>query len=165
MKITGVVLLAILMSGSPLFALEHQINVVRKGGNLYWAEVEKMYIQTKYCLEDSSTAAALLQMEGDSGEITFTASGLKCDVKMIYGQIQLDAGKYLIKVSREDDNWYGIVAKNMALKTNGCLSLVDDMQAHLQINEDGTGTLSLSEADEECMVEGVYSKGELQKDQ
>ena len=165
MKITVVVLLSILIGGSPLFALEHQINVVRKGGNLYWAEVEKIYIQTEYCLESSSTATALLQMEGDSGEITFSASGLKCDVKIIYGHTQLDAGEYLIKVSREDDNWYGLVAKNMALKTNGCFSLVDDMQARLQINEDGTGTLFLSEADEECLVEGVYSKGELQKKQ
>ncbi|MCK5681452.1 hypothetical protein KAI46_11650 [bacterium] len=161
MKITGMVFLVILISVTPLLAVEAQVNVVRQGGNLYWAETEQMYIQTEYCFEDSDTAAAVLRMDGDSGEITFTASGHKCAVKMIYGQTQLKAGKYSIKVSREDDNWYEIVAKKMALNTNGCLSLVENMQATLQINADGTGILSLPKADEECLVDGVYSQGQL----
>jgi len=162
MKITVVVLLMVLLSVAPLFAIEYQVNVVRQGGNLYWAETENMFIQTEYCFESSDAATAMLRMDGDSGEVTFTDSGHKCTVKMIYGQTQLKAGKYSIKVSREDDNWYGIVAKKMALNTNGCLSLVDNMQANLQINEDGTGVLSLPEADEECIVDGVYSKAQLQ---
>ena len=64
-------------------------------------------------------------------------------------------------MSRDDDNWYGIVGKNMAINTAGCLSLVDDMQANLQMNADGSGTLSIPDADEECTVEGVFSKAEL----
>ncbi|MCK5825896.1 MAG: hypothetical protein KAG93_02580 [Desulfuromusa sp.] len=162
MKITVMVFLTVLLSVAPLFAIEYQVNVVRQGGNLYWAETEKMYIQTKYCFENFDTSAAILRMDGDSGEIAFAKSGHKCAVKMIYGRTELKAGKYSIKVSREDDNWYEIVAKKMALNTNGCLSLVENMQAILQINADGTGVLSLSEADEECQVDGVYSQGQLQ---
>ena len=159
--IMAVVLLAFLMTSSSVFALEYQVNVVQKGGNLYWAATEKMYIQTEYCFESADPAVLLLRIDGDSGEITFTESGRKCDVKMIYGQAQLEAGKYSIKVSRDDDNWYGIVGKNMALNTSGCLSLVDDMQASLQMNADGTGILSIPDADEKCAVEGVYSKAQL----
>lgn len=163
MKILAVVFGAILITSSSVFAVEYQVNVMQKGGNLYWAATEKMVIQTEYCFESADPAVLLLRMDGDRGEITFTESGRKCDVKMIYGQTQLEAGKYAIKVSRDDDNWYGIVGKNMALNTNGCLSLVDDMQASLQMNADGTGTLSIPDADEECAVEGVYSKAELQQ--
>ena len=50
----------------------------------------------------------------------------------------------------------------MALKTDGCFSLVEKMQAGLQVNEDGSGMLSIPEADEECTVDGVYSKAQLQ---
>ncbi|RLB69787.1 MAG: hypothetical protein DRH07_09980 [Deltaproteobacteria bacterium] len=162
MKIAVMVFLAILLSTVPLFAVEYQIDVVRQGGNLYWAETEKMYIQTEYCVENSDSAAVTLQMDGDRGDMTFKESGGRCDVKMIYGQTQLEAGEYLIKVSREDDDWYKIVDKQMALNTDGCFSLVDNKEASLQINEDGTGTLSLHEADEKCAVKGVYSKGQLQ---
>jgi len=161
MKVMGMVLLVVQLCVTPLFAMEYQVHVVRQGGNLYWAAAEKMYIQTEYCVEDSATADAVLRMEGDSGDITFTGSGNKCTVKMLYGRTRLKAGKYAIRVSREDDNWYGIVAKKIALKTDGCLSLVEDMQAILQIHDDGAGTLSLPEADEECTVSEVYSQAQL----
>ena len=164
MKITAMIFLMVLLSVAPLFAIEYQVNVVRQGENLYWAETEKMFIQTEYCFESSAAATAMLRMDGDRGEVTFTDSGHKCAVRMIYGRTQLKAGKYSIKVSREDDNWYGIVAKKMALNTNGCLSLVDNIQANLQINEDGTGILSLPEADEECTVDGVYSQAQLHQE-
>ena len=163
MKITVMVFLIILLSVVPLFAIEYQANVVRQGGNLYWAETENMFIQTEYCDESTDAAAIVLQMDGDSGEVTFTESGHRCAVKKIYGKTKMKAGKYSIKVSWEDDNWYGIVAKKLALNTNGCLSLVENMQADLQINEDGTGILSLPEADEECTVVGVYSQAQLQQ--
>lgn len=38
-----------------------------------------------------------------------------------------------------------------------------NMQANLQINEDGTAILSLPEADEECTIKGVYSQAQLQQ--
>jgi len=163
MKNMAMVLFVLLMISSPAFAVEYEVNIVQKGGNLYWAETEQMYIQTAYCFESAEAAVALLRMDGDSGEITFKKSGGKCDVKMIYGQTELEPGKYPIRVTRDDDDWYGIVGKNMALNTNGCLTLVDNMQASLQMNEDGTATLSIPDADEECTVEGVYSKAQLQQ--
>ncbi|MDX2480520.1 MAG: hypothetical protein QNK24_09305 [Desulfuromusa sp.] len=163
MKTMTVVLLAFLMITPYAFAVEYKVNVVQKGGNLYWAETEKMYIQTEYCFEGAETAVLLLRMTGDIGEeVTFTESGHKCDVKMLYGQTQLNAGEYALTVSREDDNWYVMDGKDVALNTNGCLSLVENMVARLQINEDGTGTLSLPDADEECTVEGIYSKAKLE---
>ncbi len=162
MKIAALVFLLILLSTSPLFAVEYRVNVVRQGGNLYWAEAEKMYIQTAYCSDGSDAGEAMLRINGDSRDITFPESGYKCDVKMIFGQTELKVGKYSIHVSREDDNWYKIVDKKMALKTDGCFSLVENMQAGLQINADGSGTLSMLEADEECAVEGVYSEAQLQ---
>lgn len=164
MKITIMVGFVILLSVVPLFAVEYQVNVVRQGGNLYWAEAEKMYIQTEYCFEGPDSAAAMLQMDGNVGDITFTESGYKCAVKMIYGRTQLKTGRYSIKVTRDDDNWYGIVAKKMALDTDGCLSLVENMQASLQMNEDGTGVLILPGADEKCTVDGVYSQAQLQQE-
>lgn len=163
MKNVAMALLVLLMISSPAFAVEYEVNVVQKGGNLYWAETEQMYIQTEYCFESAEAAVVLLRMDGDSGEITFKNSGGKCDVKMIYGQTELETGRYPIRVTREDDDWYGIVGKSMALNTNGCLTLVDNMQASLQMNEDGTAILSIPEADEECTVEGVYSKAQLQQ--
>ena len=162
MKITIMVFLVILLSGSSLFAAEYQVNVVRRGGNLYWAETEKMYIQTEYCFESSDSAVVTLRIDGDTSDITFAESGDKCDVKMLYGRTQLKAGKYSIKVSREDDNWYRIMTKSVALNTAGCLSLVDNMRADLQVKDDGTAILSLPEADEECTVTGIYSKAQLQ---
>ncbi len=164
MKNMAVVLLVLLMVSSPAFAVEYEVKVVQKGGNLYWAETDQMYIQTEYCFASAEAAVVLLRMDGDSGEITFKKSGGKCAVTMIYGQTELEPGRYPIKVTREDDDWYAIVGKNMALNTNGCLTLVENMQASLQMNEDGTATLSIPDADEECAVEGVYSKAQLQQE-
>ncbi|MDA3904345.1 MAG: hypothetical protein PF441_12965 [Desulfuromusa sp.] len=162
MKIVTAVLLMIPMLVSHAFALEYEINVARRGGNLYWAAAEKIYIQTEYCFEDAETAALLLRMDGDSGEITFNESGVKCDVKMVYGQTQLQAGEYRIKVNWEDDNWYRIEGQEVALNTNGCLSMVESMEGRLQINEEGPSILSLPDADEECTVDGVFSKAKIE---
>ena len=67
MKIMTVVILAILMTSSAVFAEEYKVKVVQKGGNLYWAATEKMVIQTEYCFEGADPAVLLLRMDGDSG--------------------------------------------------------------------------------------------------
>ncbi len=162
MRIMTAVLLVIPMLVSHAFALEYEISVDRKGGNLYWAAAEKIYLQTEYCFEDVETATLLLRMDGDTGEVTFKESGHKCDVKMVYGETQLKAGEYRITVSWVDDNWYGITGQEVALNTSGCLSMVENMEGRLQINEEGPSILSLPDADEECTVDGVFSKAKIE---
>ena len=88
---------------------------------MFLAEQMCIHIQTEYCFESADVAVVLLRMDGDSGGITFKKSGGKCDVKMIYGQTELEPGKYPIEVARDDDDWYGIVGKNMALNATWLL--------------------------------------------
>ncbi len=160
MKIFAVILCFMPMMLSYAFAEEYEVQVMRQGGNLFLVAEQDIYIQTEYCFEDVDNTTVLLRTGDNGGELIFSESGRKCDIKMIYGKTQLEAGEYSINVSRDDDNWYGIVGQAAALKTNGCLGQVTDVAATLTMNAEGTGTLAVD--DEECTVEKVYSETEIQ---
>lgn len=153
----GVVLLSFTQAG----AEEFELKVVRAGANLYAVPAEDLYIQTEYCFEIEESASVRLNLDETLSRMTFQDSGAQCDVTLVYGRSTLKPGRYKLSVTRLDDNWYGLDGEEAALKTSGCLSLVEQAEAELDMQEDGTGVLSLPTVDEQCRVEGIYTRAEL----
>jgi len=81
---------------------------------------------------------------------------------MVYGRTTIEPGEYNFIVSRDDEGWYGIDGQDSAFKTSGCYSLVEYVAATATIEEGGKGRLAIPSEDEECRIEGVYSKTELE---
>src|SRR3546814_17722667 len=81
----------------------------------------------------------------------------KCDVKAVFGLSKQKAGKYVVTVSREDDDWYEVLGTDSYIKTSTCLSLALGEEAYLTISASGFGQLRFEDGDD-CMVEGVYTK-------
>jgi hypothetical protein len=138
------------------FADNYEVSVTRKGSNLYKVDGKNIFIHTRYCYEYVYYESSFLKMSGYSGEIIFTNSGGKCDVKAVYGSSEQEAGEYAVTVNREDDDWYEVWGQGVYIKTSGCLSLALGEKAVLSVSAGGYGTLCVG--DDECMVEGVYSK-------
>lgn len=155
------ILSGVLLSFTLVGAEEFELNVVRAGANLYEVPAEDLYVQTEYCFEVEEKASVLLRLEDAEKSMTFSDSGARCDVILVYGRTTLEAGNYNLTVTRVDDNWYGLDGEDAALKTSGCLSLVEQADAKLEMKDDGTGVLRIPSVDEECQVEGVYTKAEL----
>ena len=116
-------------------------------------------VKVSYCYEYVYYEDSLLRMNGYSGEIIFLDSGNKCDVKAVYGPVELAPGNYSVTINREDDDWYEIWGQGMYIKTRACLSRAYVEDAVLSIATGGFGTLYVE--GDECMVEGVYSKMRL----
>lgn len=141
------------------FASNYEVSVTRKGSNLYKVDGKDIYIHTRYCYEYVHYENSFLKMGGYSGEIIFTDSGGKCDVKAVYGHSEQKAGKYSLTINQEEDDWYEVYGQDIYIKTSGCLSLALGDEAVLSLRNGGYGTLYVG--DYECMVEGVYSKMRL----
>lgn len=156
-KIIGALLLSLFSLGAN--ADNYEVSVTRKGSNLYKVDGKNIFIHTRYCYEYVYSEESFLKMNGFSGEIIFTDSGGKCDVKATYGPSEQGAGKYSVTINREDDDWYEIWGQGIYIKTSACLSLALGEDAVLSLTAAGYGTLYVD--DEECMVEGVYSKMNL----
>jgi len=137
----------------------YEVSVTRKGSNLYKVDGKDILIQTRYCYEYVYYEESFLKMNGYSGEIIFTDSGSRCDVKGVYGSSEKEAGKYSVTISQEADDWYEVWGEGLYIKTSSCLSLALVEDAILALSSGGYGTLHIE--DEECMVEGVYSKRSL----
>ena len=151
----------VLLSFTPVGAEDFELNVVRAGANLYEVPAEDLYVQTEYCFEVEENASVLLRLEDTEKKMIFPDSEAQCDVMLVYGRSTLEPGSYKLTLTRVDDNWYGLDGDEAALKTSGCLSLVEQADAQLEMKEDGTGVLSIPSVDEECQVEGIYTKAEL----
>ncbi|MEQ6888591.1 hypothetical protein ABE957_07880 [Halomonas sp. CS7] len=132
------------------------VSVTRKGSNLYKIDGKNILIHTRYCYEYVYYEESFLRMYGHSGEIIFTDSGGKCDVKAVYGQSEQEAGNYSVIINQEDDDWYEIWGQGIYIKTSACLSLALGEDAVLALSAGGYGTLYVE--GDECMVEGVYSR-------
>ena len=158
-----VAIVAISASATPAqtytIADNYEVSVTRKGSNLYKVDGKNIFIHTRYCYEYGYNEDSLLQMNGYSGEIIFLDSGNKCDVKAVYGSVELAPGNYSVTIDREDDDWYEIWGQGIYIKTSACLSLALGEDAVLSIATGGFGTLYVE--GDECMVEGVYSKMRL----
>jgi hypothetical protein len=137
---------------------DYDLSVTRKGSNLYKVDGKDIYIHTRYCYEYVYYEDSLLRMSGTTGKIVFIDEGSSCDVKAVYGDSGTAPGKYKVSVSREDDDWYEVFGTDTYIKTSACLSLALGDDAILNLSGPGYGSLYFIDDDEDCMVEGVYSK-------
>ena len=159
MKKSLLATLATLMSlqAAPALAENYEVNLTRKGSNVYKIDGKDIFIQTRYCYAYAYSEEAILKTSGYGGEVIFFDSKDKCDVKAVFGLSKQEPGKYVVTVSHEDDDWYEVFGTNSYIKTSSCLSLALGEEAYLTISPSGSGRLRFEDGDD-CMVEGVYTK-------
>ena len=159
MKKTILATLAALMTlqAGPVLAESYEVSLTRKGSNVYKIDGKDIIIQTRYCYVYAYSEEAIFKASGYGGELIFFDSKDKCDVKAVFGLSKQKAGKYVVTVSREDDDWYEVLGTNSYIKTSTCLSLALGEEAYLTISASGFGQLRFEDGDD-CMVEGVYTK-------
>ena len=159
MKKSLLATLATLMSlqAAPALAENYEVNLTRKGSNVYKIDGKDIFIQTRYCYVYAYSEVAILKTSGYGGEVIFFDSKDKCDVKAVFGLSKQEPGKYVVTVSHEDDDWYEVFGTNSYIKTSSCLSLALGEEAYLTISPSGFGRLRFEDGDD-CMVEGVYTK-------
>lgn len=133
------------------------MNLTRKGSNVYKIDGEDIIIQTRYCYVYAYSEEAFFKTSGFGGEIFFFDSKDKCDVKAVFGPSKQEPGKYVVTISREDDDWYEVFGTSSYVKTSSCLSLALAEESHLTISPSGLGRLRFEDGDD-CLVEGVYTK-------
>ncbi|HBN7992536.1 TPA: hypothetical protein L3624_004777 [Pseudomonas aeruginosa] len=159
MKKSLLATLATLMSlqAAPALAENYEVNLTRKGSNVYKIDGKDIFIQTRYCYVYAYSEEAILKTSGYGGEVIFFDSKDKCDVKAVFGLSKQEPRKYVVTVSHEDDDWYEVFGTNSYIKTSSCLSLALGEEAYLTISPSGFGRLRFEDGDD-CMVEGVYTK-------
>jgi hypothetical protein len=138
-------------------AENYDVQLTRKDKNLYKVDGKEMLIRTKYCYTYAYSEDSVLRWSGYGGEVVFLESSDKCEVKGVFGALRQDAGKYVVTVSHEDDDWYEVFGTNTFIQTSACLSLALSEEAFLDLNASGIGRLTFDNGDE-CAVEGVYSR-------
>ncbi len=151
--------LAALMSlqAAPALAENYEVNLTRKGSNVYKIDGKDIIIQTRYCYVYAYSEEAIFKTSGYGGEVIFFDSKDKCDVKAVFGVSKQKPGKYVVTVSHEDDDWYEVFGTSSYIKTSSCLSLALGEEAYLTIANSGLGRLRFKDGND-CMVEAVYTK-------
>lgn len=159
MKKALLTVLAALMSlqAAPAFAENYEVNLTRKGSNVYKIDGKDIIIQTRYCYVYAYSEEAIFKTSGYGGEVIFFDSKDKCDVKAVFGVSKQKPGKYVVTVSREDDDWFEVFGTGSYIKTSSCLSLALGEEAFLTIATSGFGRLRFKDGND-CMVEAVYNK-------
>ena len=159
MKKALLAILAALMSLQAASALaeNYEVNLTRKGSNVYKIDGKDIIIQTYYCYVYAYSEEAIFKTSGYGGELIFFDSKDKCDVKAVFGVSKQKPGKYVVTVSHEDDDWYEVFGSSSYIKTSSCLSLVLGEEAYLTITASGFGRLRFKDGND-CMVEAVYTK-------
>lgn len=159
MKKTLLAALAAMMSlqAAPALAENYEVNLTRKGSNVYKIDGKDIIIQTRYCYVYAYSEEAIFKSSGYGGEVIFIDSKDKCDVKAVFGLSKQKPGKYVVTVSREDDDWYEVFGTSSYIKTSSCLSLALGEEAYLTISPSGFGRLRFDDGND-CMVEAVYTK-------
>ena len=142
---------------APAQAENYEVNLTRKGSNVYKIDGKDIIIQTRYCYVYAYSEEAIFKMFGYGGEVIFFDSKDKCDVKAVFGVSKQKPGKFVVTVSREDDDWYEVFGTSSYIKTSSCLSLALGEEAYLTISPSGFGRLRFDDGDD-CMVEAVYTK-------
>lgn len=158
MKKTLLATLAALMTlqAGPVLAENYEVSLTRKGSNVYKIDGKDIIIQTRYCYVYAYSEEAIFKASGYGGELIFFDSKDKCDVKAVFGLSKQKPGKYVVTVSREDDDWYEVLGTDSYIKTSTCLSLALGEEAYLTISASGFGQLRFKDG-YDCMVEGVYT--------
>ena len=142
---------------APAQAENYEVNLTRKGSNVYKIDGKDIIIQTRYCYVYAYSEEAIFKMFGYGGEVIFFDSKDKCDVKAVFGLSKQKPGKFVVTVSHEDDDWYEVFGTNSYIKTSSCLSLALGEEAYLTIAPSGFGRLRFKDGGD-CMVEAVYTK-------
>jgi hypothetical protein len=142
---------------APARAENYEVNLTRKGSNVYKVDGKDIIIKTRYCYVYAYSEEAILKSFGYDGEVIFFDSKDKCDVKAVFGASKQNPGKYVVTVSHEDDDWYEVFGTNSYIKTSSCLSLALGEKAYLTITSSGFGSLRFEDGDD-CMVEGICTK-------
>lgn len=145
------------LQAAPALAENYEVNLTRKGSNVYKIEGKDIIIQTRYCYVYAYSEEAILKTSGYGGEVIFFDSKDKCDVKTVFGLSKLKPGKYVVTVSREDDDWYEVFGTSSYIKTSSCLSLALGEEAYLTIANSGFERLRFKDGND-CMVDAVYTK-------
>ena len=145
---------------APAQAENYEVNLTRKGSNVYKIDGKDIIIQTRYCYVYAYSEEAIFKSSGYGGEVIFFDSKDKCDVKTVFGLSKQKPGKYVVTVSREDYDWYEVFGTSSYIKTSSCLSLALGEEAYLTIANSGFGRLRFKDGND-CMVEGVYTKMRL----
>ncbi len=135
----------------------YEVNVTRRGSNVYRVDGKSIMIQTRYCYVYAYAEEAILKSSGYGGELIFIGSRDKCDIKAIYRKSDPKPGKYSVRVTHESDDWYEVQGSNTYLQTSMCLSLALGQEATLTLNAGGYGRLVFEDG-QSCMVEAVHSK-------
>ncbi len=158
MKKTLLATLAALMTlqAGPVLAENYEVSLTRKGSNVYKIDGKDIIIQTRYCYVYAYSEESIFKASGYGGELIFFDSKDKCDVKAVFGLSKQKPGKYVVTVSREDDDWYEVLGTDSYIKTSTCLSLALGEEAYLTISASGFGQLRFKDG-YDCMVEGVYT--------
>ena len=162
MKKTLLAALAAMMSlqAAPALAENYEVNLTRKASNVYKIDGKDIIIQTRYCYVYAHSEEAIFKTSGYGGEVIFFDSKDKCDVKAVFGVSKQKPGKYVLTVSREEDDWFEIFGTSSYIKTSSCLSLALGEEAYLTIANSGFGRLRFKDGND-CMVEGVYTRMRL----
>ena len=142
---------------APAQAENYEVNLTRKGSNVYKIDGKDIIIQTRYCYVYAYSEEAIFKMFGYGGEVIFFDSKDKCDVKAVFGVSKQKPGKFVVTVSHEDDDWYEVLGTNSYIKTSSCLSLALGEEDYLTIAPSGFGRLRFKDGGD-CMVEAVYTK-------
>ena len=142
---------------APAQAENYEVNLTRKGSNVYKIDGNVIIIQTRYCYVYAYSEEAIFKTSGYGGEVIFFDSKDKCDVKAVFGVSKQKPGKFVVTVSHEDDDWYEVFGTNSYIKTSSCLSLALGEEAYLTIAPSGFGRLRFKDGGD-CMVEAVYTK-------
>ena len=148
------------LQAAPAFAENYEVNLTRKGSNVYKIDGKDIIIQTRYCYVYAYSEEAIFKTSGYGGEVIFFDSKDKCDVKAVFGVSKQKPGKYVVTVSHEDDDWYEVFGTSSYIKTSSCLSLALGEEAYLTIANSGFGRLRFKDGND-CMVEGVYTRMRL----
>lgn len=159
MKKTFLAALAALsgLQAAPALAENYEVNLTRKGSNVYKIDGKDIIIQTRSCYVYAYSEEAIFKTSGYGGEVIFFDSKDKCDVKAVFGLSKQKPGKYVVTVSHEDDDWYEVMGTGSYIKTSACLSLALGEEAYLTIASSGFGRLRFKDGDD-CMVEAIYTK-------
>ena len=162
MKKTLLAALAAMMNlqAAPALAENYEVNLTRKASNVYKIDGKDIIIQTRYCYVYAYSEEAIFKTSGYGGEVIFFDSKDKCDVKAVFGVSKQKPGKYVVTVSREEDDWFEIFGTSSYIKTSSCLSLALGEEAYLTIANSGFGRLRFKDGND-CMVEGIYTKMRL----
>ena len=145
---------------APAQAENYEVNLTRKGSNVYKIDGKDIIIQTRYCYVYAYSEEAIFKTSGYGGEVIFFDSKDKCDVKAVFGVSKQKPGKYVVTVSREEDDWFEVFGTSSYIKTSSCLSLALGEEAYLTIANSGFGRLRFKDGND-CMVEGVYTRMRL----